>query len=225
MCPVSSISQLCRNCRGASPGKIVRVRRLDFHPVPVSGMVKADLDRVRNHWRLSPRRARSDRAIHPDHRQHGWPSADICTRIWWVRPVSRGDLQQAGLPECLEAVVGDGSFAVVGDRELRSRNSGGVQWSRPRCPRSDPAAPHQRVVGFGHGALAKRIFQAAIATLRRPRPPSPPRCRRRGLHNSLQFRRADVEYAKPAAARPPTTVGPSQPTVGCATRQQVCARR
>ena len=75
----------------------------------------------------------------------GCRCAAMCTRIWWVRPVSSCDLEQRRRWKRLERlVVRDAGLAVGGDREL------------PACP---GMSPDRRVDGArraGRGAPARR---------------------------------------------------------------------
>ena len=101
-------------CRSAGYGELIASRS------PVAGCSKRELARVqplprggRAAWPAPDRRRRSG------HRRTGWRIAAMCTRIWWVRPVSRWTSSSVAAAERLDRlVVGDARPAAGHDREL-----------------------------------------------------------------------------------------------------------
>src|SRR5699024_7036125 len=75
---------------------------------------------------------------------------------------------------------------------------------------------HQGVVGLLHGAVTEGPLEHRVSPFRGGTTITPEVPTSSRWTMPLRSGGPEVEMRKPAAARPPTTVGPSQPTVGCA---------
>ena len=90
----------------------------------------------------------------------------MCTRIWWVRPVSRVmSSRLAPRNASMRVVVGDAGPPPGDDREPAV--AGGVPGDRGvhRAPQRIRMALHQGVVALVHRALAERPLQRGVSTL------------------------------------------------------------
>ena len=133
---------------------------------PSAGCAKPRLTAC-SHCLVRPSRAASTgSAPYSRSPTHGCRIAAMCTRIWWVRPVSSLIVDQAGAAERLQRVVVRDARPAPGDHG-EPAVAGGVPGDRRvhRAAQRVGVALHQGVVALVHLALAERPLQRAVGTL------------------------------------------------------------